>query len=603
MIPAQKSALFAISSLGLGHATRTLPIIRHYLRNQYKITLVSDGSALLFLRHELAGEDVEFLSFPDYPTLQRGQKLAYFAYLGYDLIATTRIIRKEYAFLEKILRAHDDPYEFIFSDGRYGFYSPRVPSFLLSHQISFHMPRFFSLMKRVAEYANYHYFKNFDTVFIPDFKDRPKSLAGDLSHAKILSRLPHHYVGYLSSYEPTHATEDIDYLFVLAGFLKEHRQSFIEKLITEAKKIPGKKVFILGDTSKDTIEHIPEHNIEIRSFVAGPLRNELFNRARVIVSRSGYTTIMDLAALGKRAVLIPTPHQTEQEYLAEYLSEKKLFITVPTQDVVTAALLEQAHAMVAHKPLGTTSEHIENMASVIHAFIHHQFFSLIIPASNEEKYLSGTIESIDRQVYPNDRLETVIIENGSTDKTYDVASSYAGERVAVFQSERGVSRARNAGFAHASSHADWIIFLDASTHLGKHFLRDLNRYLIKHREDNIVVGTTTVLPDSSSLKARMWFKFYDIGHELSKTSFSIQIVARRAAVHIKYDEHLHFSEDLKYLKDAQKFGKFFYFHTNAVRKSTRRFERVGYLKQFFLWNRQAFTPYRFRLHKPYPQER
>lgn len=601
MMSAQKSAIFAISSLGLGHATRTLAIVKFYLKNRYTITIVSEGNALAFLRRELEKENVEFLSLPDYPPLQREGKLRY---LIADLFRTAKMIRKEHAFLEKLLRAREDSYEFVFSDGRYGFYSSRIPSFLLSHQISFHMPPFLSWMRRVAEYANYRYFKKFDTIFIPDFKERPKSLAGDLSHARILSRLPHHYVGYMSSYEYMNVPEDIDYLFIIAGFLKEHRHSFIEKLIEEAKKLPGKKVFVLGDTSKETVERLPEHNIEIRSFATEPLRSELFNRARVIVSRSGYTTVMDLAALGKRAVLVPTPHQTEQEYLGQYLSEKHFFITAHSENALTAELLKQAYGSTPHRHGGQTRKHIEDMVTVIHSFTHHQSFSFIVPASNEEKYIERTIESIERQVYSRDRFETIIVENGSRDKTYAMALSCAGEYTRVFQSDPpGVSRARNTGFEHTSPQSDWIIFLDSSTHLGKHFLRDLNRYLMRRREDNLAIGTTSVLPESSSLKAHLWFWFYNIGHKLTRTSFSIQIAARKAAIHAKYDEHLHFSEDLKYLRDCQKYGAFFFFDTIAVRKSTRRFERVGYLKQFLLWNYQAFIPYRNRLHKPYPQER
>ncbi|ATU05893.1 hypothetical protein BKN14_05715 [Candidatus Gracilibacteria bacterium HOT-871] len=94
----------------------------------------------------------------------------------------------------------------------------------------------------------------------------------------------------------------------------------------EAKALNGKKVFILGETNKKEYSFDEKNNIEIFSFLAGEEKNKKFQNAKVIISRAGYTTIMDLVELNKKAILFPTPNQTEQLYLAKYLGEKKYFV-------------------------------------------------------------------------------------------------------------------------------------------------------------------------------------------------------------------------------------------------------------------------------------
>jgi len=173
-----KKILFAISSLGLGHATRTLPVIRHFAKS-YEIDIISYGNALKFLKEELKDfENINFIEMEDYPPLERGEGSCFYYYLIKDLITTNNIIKKEHKKVSEI----EKNYEFIFSDGKYGIYSKQIPSFLLSHQISFMPPKFLKIFKFISDIGNLKYFRNFNTVFIPDFKDYKSFLAGKLSH-------------------------------------------------------------------------------------------------------------------------------------------------------------------------------------------------------------------------------------------------------------------------------------------------------------------------------------------------------------------------------------------------------------------------------------
>lgn len=242
-------------------------------------------------------------------------------------------MQKEQRFLKKLEKKTD--YRFIFADGKYGFYSRKRKSYLLTHQLSFEIPKIFSFSQKFMDYFNKEYFSQFTKVFIPDYEDSEHNLAGKLSHPKWLSKIPYQYIGILSSFlllacqkkQKSDERQQIDYLFTISGYLAEHRDSFIKKLIKEAKHLPGKKVFLLWDTkSKDYYHHDEENDIEIYAFLAGEEKIKKFRNAKTIISRAGYTTIMDLVELETPAILFPTPNQTEQEYLAKYLHEKNFFV-------------------------------------------------------------------------------------------------------------------------------------------------------------------------------------------------------------------------------------------------------------------------------------
>ena len=170
----------------------------------------------------------------------------------------------------------------------------------------------------------------------------------------------------------------------------------------------------------------------------------------------------------------------------------------------------------------------------------------------------------------------------------------------IYQCKKGVSIARNYGLKKVNKNSNWTIFLDAKTILEKDFLKDLNNYLNKHLNKKFVIGTTQILPqDDNSFYSKAWFKFYDIGHKITDTSYSIKIAKTDIAKKVKYDEDLNFSEDLKFIRKTKKFGRFFFFKTKKVSMSTRRFRGDGYLTTFLKWNLQAIFPYKIKKNKEY----
>jgi len=224
-----------------------------------------------------------------------------------------------------------------------------------------------------------------------------------------------------------------------------------------------------------------------------------------------------------------------------------------------------------------------------------RFFSIIIPAHNEENYISKAVEAIKNINYPKDKLEVIIIENGSTDQTYEVIKSTITDMFKFISlKERGVSKAKNAGIENISSRSEWSVFLDADTILLEDFLKNLNDYLESQKDENLTIGTTYVLPISKSKHAKLWFKFYNWGHRFTQSSFSIQIAKNAFLNHIRFDEDLTFEEDYKFLSELKKYGEYFFFNTESVLTSTRRFDKYGWFKLFFIWFSYVITPSYFK---------
>ncbi len=593
--------LFAVSSLGLGHATRSLPVIRHFLAKSWQVSVLAHGNALHFLEQELAGKDITFIEYEDYPKLERGTGIAFFFYLLIDLVRTILLIRKE----SKYIHNHQDRYDCILADGRYGICSGTIPSFLISHQISFIMPTGLGLLESLVDRVNLFYLRQFDSIFIPDFPEIEQSLSGRLSHNRITDRLKHQWVGLLSSYTVSEVpeAEKIDILFIISGYLQEQKESFVHELIEQAKKIPGHKVFVLGDTSGSDVIRMEEEDITIYPVATGTLRNMLFNKADLVVSRSGYTTVLDLAEMDKPAVLFATPRQTEQEYLADFLGDNGWYATSHKQKTIELqSLLTRAGQCTLFVPPWKTSQSLRIVETAVMSYLPQYRFSIVIPVHNEEGYLEKTLKHLVEQEYPDDLYEILVVENGSIDASPAICSEFAQryENISCLTCERGVSRARNIGFAATDPASDWVLFLDADTLLDTTFLFELNRYLGKHHEENLAIGTTAIQPaDDPSSWARFWFSLYNLGHRLTRTSFSLQIVRRRVAEKIQYDEQLNYAEDLQYLKAAQRHGSFFFLQTRAVASSTRRFRQHGYVKQTILWMYQALQPGRMKKRRSY----
>lgn len=162
--------------------------------------------------------------------------------------------------------------------------------------------------------------KKYDVCWVPDTDMKP-NLSGKLGHVKSI-RLPIKYIGPLSRFEKKNHHIINEFLVLLSG-PEPQRTILEEKLLKEMKKVKGQVVVVKGVVEKEQkVEHYG--NMVIYNFMTSALLENTISNSKVVISRSGYTTIMDLAKLNKEAFFIPTPGQFEQEYLAKRLQKLKI---------------------------------------------------------------------------------------------------------------------------------------------------------------------------------------------------------------------------------------------------------------------------------------
>lgn len=305
---------------GLGHATRDIPIIRELLRHGHEVTIAASGNARSVLQQEFPG--CASLDFPDYsiPTSANNLFLARFALSFPDLL---RGISEERRNLAAILA--DKRYDLIISDNRLGVYSDRIPSLFITHQLHYHLPLPAWPIELLGVWLNGFLHERFSRIIVPDNPPGPLSLAGKLSRADTeMTRTRTYYAGILTSMRKREVEQDLDYLFIISG--PEPQRTELEKLLLQtACNLQGSVVVLLGSPGRAGTTQ-STGRCTVMAYASTEEKEILMNRARCIVCRSGYTTMMELAELGKRtAFLIPTPGQTEQEFLAGYYEQKGWF--------------------------------------------------------------------------------------------------------------------------------------------------------------------------------------------------------------------------------------------------------------------------------------
>jgi predicted glycosyltransferase len=226
------------------------------------------------------------------------------------------VIKKENKLLKKII--NDNAIDLVISDNRFGLYDQRVENIFITHQLNIKSP-FFSSM---ATEINLKYIHKFTKVWVPDHKNENDRLSGQLSDSKEV-KIPVEYIGPKSALsifdlDPT-SSEKCDHLILLSGV--EPQRSILERSLLEKFKGSTKKIILVRGSNTEIKGE--NKNITAIDFAFGEKLKGLILNADTIICRSGYSTLMDLHLLKKeKIILIPTPGQTEQEYLAQYWKEK-----------------------------------------------------------------------------------------------------------------------------------------------------------------------------------------------------------------------------------------------------------------------------------------
>ena len=298
----KKRILVAPLDWGIGHASRCIPIINALIRHNYEIIIAADGRSLHLLITEFPALEAIRLS---------GYNIKYPTYLPMSismLFQSPKIligIKKEHKLLENII--DDYKVDGVISDNRFGLSTKKVPCAFITHQLQIQSPYFTSAIQQF----NYNYINRFNACWVMD--DEKENLAGSLSKPEVLPENTI-YIGVHSRFEKREVEKKYEFLGIVSG--PEPQRSILEKgLINALKDRNENSLIVLGKTELSKSEQIG--NLTIKSHLNAENLNTAILQSELIFCRPGYSTIMDLAKLEKKAIFIPTPGQTEQEYLAE----------------------------------------------------------------------------------------------------------------------------------------------------------------------------------------------------------------------------------------------------------------------------------------------
>ncbi len=323
----QKRILVAPLNWGLGHATRCIPIINQLIRFDYIPIIASDGNALKLLKKEFPQLDTIELPSYNIEYAKKGK------YLKFKLLKNSpkmlKAITKEKSLIKSLVKSNK--IHGIISDNRFGVYHKNIPSVFITHQLKVMSGKTTWLTTKAHE----RIISKFDECWIPDNYGK-HNLSGELSHSESL-KIPLRYLGPISRFKKEKRDLKFDVMVLLSG--PEPQRTLLEqKLFEEVKNYTGNVLFIRG-VVEEKQENYNEGNALIYNFMTSSQLQDALNESRIVLCRSGYTTIMDLAKVGKKAFFIPTPGQFEQEYLAKRLTKLNL---VPScnQDYFTINKLE-----------------------------------------------------------------------------------------------------------------------------------------------------------------------------------------------------------------------------------------------------------------------
>lgn len=321
---------------GLGHVTRCIPIINFFIEAGHTVVLVANGRHATLLRHEFPL--LEIINLPGYGLTYSAKNSLNKWKIFFQLPKILISIKREHQWLATQLASRK--FDIVIADCRFGMFHRDVFCVLITHQLQIKSP-FGKWTESFLRKWNYRFIDRFDECWIPDFESS-NNLAGELSHPAAMPHVPVKYIGGLSRFNQKMCndnTAQYDLLVVLSG--PEPQRSVLENImIKELEGYNGKAALVRGlpgEADKISLPHVAVFN----HLPAANLCT-LIGNSKLIISRSGYTTVMDLISLRKKSILIPTPGQSEQEYLGKYLMQKKLCICIDQDEFSLVNALQQA---------------------------------------------------------------------------------------------------------------------------------------------------------------------------------------------------------------------------------------------------------------------
>jgi UDP-N-acetylglucosamine transferase subunit ALG13 len=355
------TVLVAPLDWGLGHTTRCIPVIRSLLQNECRVLVAGEGPALFLLQQE----------FPGIQTIPlKGYRIRYSRYkrllpvkILWQLPKILAAVRYEHNWLHHIIiKEHIN---LVIADNRYGLWTRQVPCVFITHQLTIQTP--FGWLTNLVQRLNYRYINRFSACWVPDTTGEA-NMAGVLSHPSRFPRVPLQYLGPLSRLKAVAAAAPLyRWMMILSG--PEPQRTLLEQqLVQLAAQLQGPVLLVRGKPGSTDRLDAPRH-CRVVNHLSSAEMEAAFAASEYVVSRSGYTTVMELLSLQKKSLLIPTPGQTEQEYLAQHLMRLHWCYSC-TQQQLSAEHFSTAAAFPYRLPSFSSNQLNAVIATTLQQYVH-----------------------------------------------------------------------------------------------------------------------------------------------------------------------------------------------------------------------------------------
>jgi uncharacterized protein (TIGR00661 family) len=335
--------LFSPLDWGLGHTTRCIPLLRRFSDLGFRIVVACNSTQKRILGEELT--QLEFVPLQGYDVKYSRNPALFRLKITAQLTNILTKVNLENRWIRRYIA--ENRVSLVVSDNRYGFRHPSVPSVFITHQLA---PKtgISTRIDRFVQKFLYRYVNRFTECWIPD-SPSSNNLSGILSHTNSVPVIPIQFIGPLTRFEQLPADGEEDFiLIILSG--PEPQRSVLEKiLLGQIKTLQRKIVFVRGLPETNTMP-AQQSNVEFYNHLSAAELNMLAQRAQLVICRAGYTSLMDMLALKKKMIVVPTPGQPEQEYLAEHLSAKNIVLNCSQQQFNLQRALSTAETFTFNIP-------------------------------------------------------------------------------------------------------------------------------------------------------------------------------------------------------------------------------------------------------------
>lgn len=361
----QPTVLVCPLDWGLGHATRCIPVIRQLIETGAKVILASDGPPLHLLRSEFP--NLEYILLPGYK-VKFSRVIPLSLRMVMDAPCLLLKIKKEHKILNQLIQKHN--IDIVISDNRYGLWNSNIHSVIITHQLNIIPPGWLRPFEQLLHRRTHQFIERFNECWIPDLGGEV-NLSGKLSHGRNLPRNTR-FIGLLSRFdkEKTETESKSQYKIVAIVSGPEPQRSKFEKSLLAQLPINNLPCLLIRGLPGNTSIHKQNELLDVADHLTADKLEHILHSKPLVICRAGYSTLMDIAITGNKAILVPTPGQTEQEYLAKKLSDKGIFFATSHDNLNLKHAFEKAEAANTLPFLDNENTYKSNIRDLIQRFSH-----------------------------------------------------------------------------------------------------------------------------------------------------------------------------------------------------------------------------------------